>query len=35
MMLNALSTARTVTERFGPEDPDDWGPGVDAEAKDL
>jgi|GEM_PF-488549 hypothetical protein len=29
--LNALSTARTVTDRLGPEDPDEWGPGVDAD----
>lgn len=28
--LAALSTARTVTERLGQEDPDEWGPGVDA-----
>jgi DNA-binding IclR family transcriptional regulator len=27
--LNAMSTARTVTERLGAEDPDEWGPGVD------
>ncbi|WP_158855559.1 TrmB family transcriptional regulator [Halorhabdus sp. CUG00001] len=26
--LNAMSTARTATERFGAEDPDEWGPGV-------
>ena len=24
----AMSTAQTVTDRFGPEDPDEWGPGV-------
>jgi len=33
--LSALSTARAVTERFGPEDPDEWGPGVDADAEYL
>jgi len=25
-----LSTARAATDRLGPEDPDEWGPGVDA-----
>lgn len=25
----AMSTAQTVTDRFGPEDPDDWEPGVE------
>ena len=29
-----MSTARAVTDRFGPEDPDEWGPGVDAGNKD-
>ena len=30
----AMSTAQTVTDRFGPEDPDEWGPGViDIEAE--
>ncbi len=24
-----MSTAQTVTDRFGPEDPDDWEPGVE------
>lgn len=28
--LTALSTARAATDRLGPEDPDEWGPGVDA-----
>lgn len=28
--LAALSTARTASERLGPEDPEDWGPGVDS-----
>ena len=27
--LSALSTARAATDRLGPEDPDEWGPGVD------
>jgi len=26
--LSASATARAATERFGPEDPDDWRPGV-------
>lgn len=29
--LSALGTARAVTDRFGDEDPDDWGPGVGEE----
>ena len=29
--LSSLTAARTVTDRFGPEDPDEWGPGVDPE----
>lgn len=29
--LDAMATARDVSERFGPEDPEEWGPGVDAE----
>ena len=29
--LNAMATARAATDRLGPEDPDEWGPGVDAE----
>lgn len=28
--LSAMATARAATDRFGPEDPDEWGPGVDA-----
>lgn len=32
--LSALATARTATERLGPEDPDEWGPGVDTESVD-
>lgn len=27
--LTAVSTARAATDRFGPEDPEEWGPGVD------
>jgi predicted transcriptional regulator of viral defense system len=27
--LTSLATARSATERFGPEDPEEWGPGVD------
>lgn len=27
--LSALATARAVTDRFGPEDPEEWGLGVD------
>lgn len=27
--LNAMTTARVVTDRFGPEDPEEWGPGAD------
>ncbi|WP_248517053.1 MarR family transcriptional regulator [Salinarchaeum laminariae] len=26
--LTSLATARNATERFGPEDSEDWGPGV-------
>lgn|GEM_PF-798307 len=32
--LSALSTARAATDRLGPEDPAEWGPGVDANATD-
>lgn len=31
--LTAMSTARSVTERLGPEDPAEWGPGVDSGAE--
>lgn len=31
--LIARSTARAVTDRFGPEDPNEWGPGVDVDSK--
>ena len=27
--LNAMGVARAATERLGPEDPDEWGPGVE------
>ncbi len=27
--LSAATTARAAGERFGPEDPDEWGPGVE------
>lgn len=29
--LSAMGIARAVTERLGPEDPDEWGPGVGVE----
>lgn len=32
--LTAMTTARAATDRFGPEDPDEWGPGVDADSGD-
>lgn len=28
--LTAIATARAATDRFGPEDPDEWGPGVES-----
>ena len=31
--LSSMGVARAVTERFGPEDPDEWGPGVDSETE--
>jgi predicted transcriptional regulator of viral defense system len=31
--LSALSTARAATDRLGQEDPDEWGPGVDADSE--
>lgn len=30
--LTAATTARAAGERFGSEDPDEWGPGVEREA---
>lgn len=32
--LAGMATARTATDRLGPEDPDEWGPGVDEESED-
>jgi hypothetical protein len=32
--LTAMTPARAVTDRFGPEDPDEWGPGVEADTED-
>jgi predicted transcriptional regulator of viral defense system len=29
--LTSFSSARSATERFGPEDPEEWGPGVQEE----
>lgn len=29
--LTSLATARAATEQLGPEDPDEWGAGVDEE----
>lgn len=29
--LGAMATARAATDRFGPEDPEEWGPGVESE----
>lgn len=26
--ISAMATARTATDRLGPEDPDEWGPGT-------
>lgn len=31
--LSAMATARAATDRLGPEDPDEWGPGVDADGE--
>lgn len=28
--LAAISTARAASERLGPEDPDEWGPGMES-----
>lgn len=27
--LSAMATARAATDRLGPEDPDEWGPGLE------
>lgn len=29
--VTALASARAATDKLGPEDPDEWGPGVDTE----
>ena len=29
--ISAMATARAATDRFGPEDPEEWGPGVESE----
>ncbi len=32
--LTAAATARAAADRFGPEDPEEWGPGVDGGRED-
>ncbi len=32
--LNSMATARAATDRLGPEDPDEWGPGVETDNGD-
>ncbi|NGM71225.1 MarR family transcriptional regulator [Natronolimnobius sp. AArcel1] len=32
--LSAMATARAATDRLGPEDPDEWGPGVETPTED-
>ena len=32
--LSAMAVARATTDQFGPEDPDEWGPGAAAETED-
>jgi len=32
--LSAMATARAATDRLGPEDPDEWGSGVDEDDED-
>jgi hypothetical protein len=32
--LTAMATARAATDRFGPKDPDEWGPGVESASED-
>ena len=29
--LSAMATARTATDRLGPEHPEEWGPGIEAD----
>ncbi|MFC6716212.1 MarR family transcriptional regulator [Natrialbaceae archaeon GCM10025810] len=31
--LSAMATARAATDRLGPEDPKEWGPGVESETE--
>lgn len=31
--ITAMATARAATERLGPEDPEEWGPGMSDEAE--
>jgi len=33
ILLSALSTAQAATDRFGSEDPDEWGSGVNSDAE--
>ncbi|WP_281255563.1 hypothetical protein [Natrinema ejinorense] len=32
--FTAMATARAATDRLGPEDPDEWGPGVETDGDD-
>lgn len=32
--LSAMATARAATDQLGPEDPEEWGPGVDTDRED-
>lgn len=32
--LSAMATARAATDQLGPEDPDEWGPGVDSDSEE-
>jgi hypothetical protein len=34
VLLSAISTARAATDRFGAEDPEEWGTGIDSNAGD-
>lgn len=31
--LSAMAAARAATDQLGPENPDEWGPGVDADSE--
>ena len=33
--LTALAGSRALSERLGPEDPDEWGPGVESNAERI